>query len=169
MNLRKNIKRILKEKIDNQVVIKEDVSNSLIRVIKRLIPDNTIFNGTYRLPYSEQGNVYVVMSISIDPKSIIRKKETEGTNQYEGTIGVIVNKLEYKSDYDEEFETVRDISDIRAILISRWEREMFDKIATFLSNLDIVFRWVYNGREFRQPINPIGKSEPFISRRRRNI
>lgn len=169
MNLRKNIKRILKEKIDNQVIIKEDVSNSLIRVIKRLIPDNTILNGTYRLPYSEQGNVYVVMSISIDPKSIIRKKEIEGTNEYEGTIGVIVNKLEYKSDYDEELETVRDISDIRAILISRWERDMFDKIATFLSNLDIDFHWVYNGREFRQPINPIGKSASFISRRRRDI
>lgn len=169
MNLRKNIKRILKEKIDNQVVIKEDVSNSLIRVIKRLIPDNTIFNGTYRLPYSEQGNVYVVMSISIDPKSIIRKKGTEGANEYEGIIGVIVNKLEYKSDYDEEFETVRDFSDIRFALISRWERDIFDRIATFISNLDVDFRWVYNGREFREPINPSGQSASFISRRRRDI
>lgn len=169
MNLRKNIKRILKEKIDNQVVIKEDVSNSLIRVIKRLIPDNTIFNGTYRLPYSEQENVYVVMSISIDPKSIIRKKGTEGANEYEGIIGVIVNKLEYKSDYDEEFETVRDFSDIRFALISRWERDIFDRIATFISNLDVDFRWVYNGREFSKPINPSGQSASFISRRRRDI
>jgi len=90
MKLRQIIKRVLKEENEN----KEKV---LVSILKKFIPDNTVGEFSYPLPYADQGKVDVEIEFSIGSDLGVTTVENDGKfSGYILTIPLIIHDAQWK-------------------------------------------------------------------------
>jgi hypothetical protein len=103
MNLRETIRKVIKEQQDIKDV------EFLYKIIKRIIPDNSVFTSRYDMPYADTGEVEVYIEYSVTPKTEINKS-SEG--YYTVNLHLDIEKLMWKGPYDDDFENVPGLYDI---------------------------------------------------------
>lgn len=90
MKLREIIKRVLKEE-------KENKDKFLVSLLKKFIPDNTVGEFSYPLPYADQGNVDVEIEFSIGSDLGVTAVEEDGEFKgYVLHIPLIIHEAKWK-------------------------------------------------------------------------
>jgi hypothetical protein len=98
------------------------------RVLKKVIPDGSTYKYSYSLPYSDQGEVKVIMKYSPLPSSKLMKMVREDGTFYNGIqLNLQIDKVIWKSDFDKDWEQVRKTQDLPTRFWSEFEDEMSDK------------------------------------------
>jgi len=97
------------------------------KALKRVIPDGSVYKSSYPLPYSDEGDVHVIMKYSVLPTSRIMKMGREDGSEYDGLqLHLMVDELIWKSDFDKEWEPIRRPHDIGTRFWSEFEDDMSD-------------------------------------------
>lgn len=124
MNLRDTIKRILIEELgDTKSNYEKQVAFQ--KVLKRVIPDGSVYESSYPLPYSDEGDVNVIMKYSVFPTSRIMKMVREDGSEYDGLqLHLQIDKLIWKSDFDKEWENVKRQDNLPTRFWSKFEDDM---------------------------------------------
>ena len=111
----------------NEETIPKDVA--FHNTLKRIIPDGSIYKSSYALPYSDQGDVHVIMKYSVLPTSRLIKMKREDGTLYDGyQIHLQIDELLWKSDFDKEWERVEKTHDLGPRFWSVFEDEMMDLV-----------------------------------------
>ena len=98
------------------------------RVLKKVIPDGSTYKYSYSLPYSDQGEVKVIMKYSPLPSSKLMKMVREDGTFYNGIqLNIQIDEVIWKSDFDKDWEQVRKTQDLPTRFWSEFEDEMSDK------------------------------------------
>jgi hypothetical protein len=98
------------------------------RVLKKVIPDGSTYKYSYSLPYSDQGEVKVIMKYSPLPSSKLMKMVREDGTFYNGIqLNLQIDEVIWKSDFDKDWEQVRKTQDLPTRFWSEFEDEMSDK------------------------------------------
>jgi hypothetical protein len=98
------------------------------RVLKKVIPDGSTYKYSYSLPYSDQGEVKVIMKYSPLPSSKLMKMVREDGTFYNGIqLDIQIDEVIWKSDFDKDWEQVRKTQDLPTRFWSEFEDEMSDK------------------------------------------
>ena len=126
MNLRETIRKVIKE---DQNIKKIDL---LRKVIKRIIPDNSVFTSRYDMPYADTGEVEVYIEYSVTPKTEINKS-SEG--YYTINLHLNIEKLMWKGPYDDYFENVPGLYDIPEYIFQELEYEHRIRLEKLLGEL----------------------------------
>lgn len=103
MNLRETIRKVIKEDQNMKNI------DLLRKVIKRIIPDNSVFKSTYPMPYSDIGYVDVYIEYTVSPKTELSLTR-EGN--YSVNLHLDIEKIMWKGPFDPDFEEVRNLYDI---------------------------------------------------------
>ena len=97
------------------------------KALRRVIPDGSVYKSSYPLPYSDEGDVHVIMKYSVLPTSRIMKMGREDGSEYDGLqLHLMVDELIWKSDFDKEWEPIRRPHDIGTRFWSEFEDDMSD-------------------------------------------
>jgi|688.fasta_scaffold1327751_2 hypothetical protein len=136
--MREIIRQILKE-------VTEDKNIEIIhKILKRMIPDNSIFTSSYDMPYASTGRVDVYMEYSLNPKTNIWYSPNDSNSiDYEGTIYLTIDKLLYKGPHDSEYEVVRSYYHIPEYIYEELESYLLDRIGKIMGNLSVDFDYEY--------------------------
>ena len=86
MKLRRTIKRVLKEE-------RENYEKNFIKILKKFIPDNSVFEFSFPLPYADEGQVDVMIELSVSPRTELHKIEDYG---YVGKINIDIHNAMWK-------------------------------------------------------------------------
>jgi len=122
--------------------------NIIYRILKKIIPDNSIFTSSYDMPYASTGRVKVYMEYSLNPKTKIWKTDDETeVVDYTGTIYLTIDKLLYKGPHDSDYEVVQSYYHIPEYIYEELEFELYNKINKVLSNLNVDFDYVYKNEK----------------------
>jgi hypothetical protein len=98
------------------------------RVLKKVIPDGSNYKYSYSLPYSDEGEVKVIMKYSPLPSSKLMKMVREDGTFYNGIqLNLQIDEVIWKSDFDKDWEQVRKTQDLPTRFWSEFEDEMSDK------------------------------------------
>ena len=124
MNLRDTIKRILIEELGDT---KSDKEVAFQKVLKKVIPDGSVYKSSYPLPYADEGNVNVIMKYSVLPTSRIMKMVREDGSEYDGLqLHLMIDELIWKSDFDKDWETIKRPHDLPTRFWVKFEDDMSD-------------------------------------------
>jgi hypothetical protein len=98
------------------------------KVLKKIIPDGSIYRTKYKLPYVGQREVQVIMKYSILPTSCFTKLKM-GDGSYEDgiTLYIQIEELLWKRDFDNEWEKVRSTQNIPSAFRPIFEDNMWEK------------------------------------------
>jgi len=111
----------------NEETIPKDVA--FHNTLKRIIPDGSIYKSSYALPYSDQGDVHVIMKYSVLPSSRLIKMEREDGTLYDGyQIHLTIDELLWKSDFDKEWERVEKTHDLGPRFWNEFEDYIMDLV-----------------------------------------
>jgi hypothetical protein len=129
-------------------MVKENTEDNKIEIIykilKRIIPDNSVFTSSYDMPYASTGRVDVYMEYSLNPKTNIWYSTNDSYGvDYEGTIYLTIDKLLYKGPHDREYEVVLSYYHIPEYIYEELEGYLSDKIRKTISNLSVDFDYEY--------------------------
>ena len=114
------------------------------KILKKIIPDNSVFTSSYDMPYASTGRVDVYMEYSLNPKTRIWSSSNDSYGvEYEGTIYLTIDKLLYKGPHDREYEVVRSYYDIPEYVYEELEGFLLDRIRKTISNLSVDFDYEY--------------------------
>jgi hypothetical protein len=98
------------------------------RVLKKFIPDGSTHKYSYSLPYSDEGEVKVIMKYSPLSSSRLMKMVREDGTFYNGIqLNLQIDEVIWKSDFDKDWEQVRKTQDLPTRFWSEFEDEMSDK------------------------------------------
>lgn len=108
---------------------KSSKENVLQNVLKRLIPDGSVYKSDFPLPYSDEGYVDVIMKYSVLPSSRIMKMEREDGTFYDAIqVHLQIDELLWKSDFDKEWERVEKTHSLPSHFWSMFEDEISDLV-----------------------------------------
>jgi hypothetical protein len=113
------------------------------RVLKKVIPDGSTYKYSYSLPYSDQGEVKVIMKYSPLPSSKLIKMVREDGTFYNGIqLNLQIDELIWKSDFDKEWEQVKKTYELPTRFWSEFEDEMSDRFrkAVGMGYVDVYYR-----------------------------
>ena len=127
MNLRETIRKVIKE---DQNIKKIDL---LRKVIKRIIPDNSVFKSTYPMPYSDTGDVDVYIEYTVSPKTELFFSRR---GFYIVNLHLDIEKIMWKGPFDPDFEEVRNLYDIPEYIFEELGYENRKKIEKLTGPLD---------------------------------
>ena len=98
------------------------------KVLKKIIPDGSIYRTKYKLPYVGQREVQVIMKYSILPTSCFTKLKM-GDGSYEDgiTLYIQIEELLWKRDFDNEWEKVRSVQNLPSAFRPIFEDHMWEK------------------------------------------
>ena len=97
------------------------------KVLKKVIPDGSVYEYTYELPYADEGEVNVIMRYSVLPTSRIMKMVREDGSEYDGLqLHLMIDELIWKSDFDKDWETIKRPHDLPTRFWSEFEDDMSD-------------------------------------------
>ena len=86
--MRDLVRKILREMTDDNKI------EIIYKILKRIIPDNSVFTSSYAMPYADTGRVEVYMEYSLNPKTKIWYSTNDSYGvDYEGTIYLTIDKL----------------------------------------------------------------------------
>lgn len=95
------------------------------KILKRVIPDGSVYEFTYELPYADEGEVNVIMKYSVLPTSRIMKMVREDGSEYDGLqLHLMIDELIWKSDFDKDWETIKRPHDLPTRFWSEFEDDM---------------------------------------------
>ena len=113
------------------------------RVLKKVIPDGSTHKYSYSLPYSDEGEVKVIMKYSPLSSSRLMKMVREDGTFYNGIqLNLQIDELIWKSDFDKEWEQVKKTYELPTRFWSEFEDEMSDKFrkAVGMGYVDVYYR-----------------------------
>ena len=113
------------------------------RVLKKVIPDGSTHKYSYSLPYSDEGEVKVIMKYSPLPSSKLMKMVREDGTFYNGIqLNLQIDELIWKSDFDKEWEQVKKTYELPTRFWSEFEDDMSDKFrkAVGMGYVDVYYR-----------------------------
>ena len=113
------------------------------RVLKKVIPDGSTHKYSYSLPYSDEGEVKVIMKYSPLSSSRLMKMVREDGTFYNGIqLNLQIDKLIWKSDFDKEWEQVKNTYELPTRFWSEFEDEMSDRFrkAVGMGYVDVYYR-----------------------------
>lgn len=99
------------------------------KALKRVIPDGSVYKSDYPLPYSDEGNVHIVMKYSVLPSSRIMKMTREDGTLYDAIqVHLQIDELLWKSDFDKEWERVEKTHSLPSSFWSIFEDDIADLV-----------------------------------------
>lgn len=99
------------------------------KVLKRVIPDGSIYKVSYPLPYSDEGDVHVDMKYSVLPSSRIMKMTREDGTLYDAIqVHLQIDELLWKSDFDKDWERVEKTHALPSSFWSVFEDDISDLV-----------------------------------------
>ena len=113
------------------------------RVLKKVIPDGSTHKYSYSLPYSDEGEVKVIMKYSPLSSSRLMKMVREDGTFYNGIqLNLQIDELILKSDFDKEWEQVKNTYELPTRFWSEFEDDMSDKFrkAVGMGYVDVYYR-----------------------------
>ena len=113
------------------------------RVLKKVIPDDSTYKYSYSLPYSDEGEVKVIMKYSPLSSSRLMKMVREDGTFYNGIqLNLQIDELIWKSNFDKEWETIKRPQDLSTRFWSEFEDEMSDRFrkAVGMGYVDVYYR-----------------------------
>ena len=113
------------------------------RVLKKVIPDGSTHKYSYSLPYSDEGEVKVIMKYSPLSSSRLMKMVREDGTFYNGIqLNLQIDELIWKSDFDKEWEQVKKTYELPTRFWSEFEDDMSDKFrkAVGMGYVDVYYR-----------------------------
>jgi hypothetical protein len=113
------------------------------RVLKKVIPDDSTYKYSYSLPYSDEGEVKVIMKYSPLSSSRLMKMVREDGTFYDGIhLNLQIDELIWKSDFDKEWETIKRPQDLSTRFWSEFEDEMSDRFrkSVGMGYVDVYYR-----------------------------
>ncbi len=113
------------------------------RVLKKVIPDGSTHKYSYSLPYSDEGEVKVIMKYSPLSSSRLMKMVREDGTFYNGIqLNLQIDELIWKSDFDKEWEQVKKTYELPTRFWSEFEDEMSDRFrkAVGMGYVDVYYR-----------------------------
>ena len=121
MNMRETIKRVINEE--------QSKKDMFFSVLRKVIPDNSTFKMSYKLPYSDEGEVHVIMKYSVLPESRIIKMQREDGSLWDGLhLEVKIDKLIWKHDYESEWTNVPKPHNLPTRFFQYFDDEVSDSI-----------------------------------------
>ena len=103
--------------------------DALQRVLKKVIPDDSIYKVSYPLPYSDEGDVHVDMKYSVLPSSRIMKMTREDGTLYDAIqVHLQIDELLWKSDFDKDWERVEKTHSLPSSFWSVFEDDISDLV-----------------------------------------
>lgn len=100
---------------------------AFLNILRKVIPDGSVYEYTYELPYADEGNVNVIMKYSVLPTSRIMKMIREDGSEYDGLqLHLMIDELIWKSDFDKDWETIKRPHDLPTRFWSEFEDDMSD-------------------------------------------
>ena len=111
----------------NEETTPKDISFQ--KVLKKVIPDGSVYKSDYPLPYSDEGNVHIVMKYSVLPSSRIMKMTREDGSLYDAVqVHLQIDELLWKSDFDKEWERVEKTHSLPSSFWSMFEDDIADLV-----------------------------------------
>lgn len=99
------------------------------KALKRVIPDGSVYKSDYPLPYSDEGDVHVIMKYSVLPSSRIMKMRREDGSLYDAIqVHLQIDELLWKSDFDKEWERVDKTQSLPSNFWSMFEDDISDLV-----------------------------------------
>lgn len=99
------------------------------KALKRVIPDGSVYKSDYPLPYSDEGDVHVIMKYSVLPSSRIMKMTREDGSLYDAIqVHLQIDELLWKSDFDKEWERVEKTHSLPSSFWSMFEDDIADLV-----------------------------------------
>ena len=121
MNMRETIKKVINEE--------QSKKDMFFGVLRKVIPDNSTFKMSYNLPYSDEGEVHVIMKYSVLPESRIIKMQREDGSLWDGlSLHIKIDKLIWKHDYESEWTNVPKPHNLPTRFFEYFDDEMSDSI-----------------------------------------
>ena len=119
----------------------ESKTDAFNNALKRIIPDGSIYKFSYPLPYSDEGDIHVIMKYSVLPTSRVMKMERENGTFYDGyQVHLQIDKLVWKGDFDKEWERIENTN----ALPGRFWNEFEDDISSLVyKKMGLVYVEVY--------------------------
>jgi hypothetical protein len=110
---------------------------TVYKLLERKIGYDNEFSTQYPLPYADRGNVYLKFNYGLNDRT--KPKRDEDGNLYFITYVDVRNPI-WKSDFDQDWEPVRDLREIDPIL-SRLRQEIYKEIYRFLPEGSVKIQW----------------------------
>ena len=99
------------------------------KALKRVIPDGSVYKSDYPLPYSDEGDVHIIMKYSVLPSSRIMKMTREDGSLYDAIqVHLQIDELLWKSDFDKEWERVEKTHSLPSSFWSMFEDDIADLV-----------------------------------------
>lgn len=143
MKLRQIIKRVLKEE-------KENKDKIILSILKKFIPDNTVMEFSYPLPYAEDQGLNVDVEIELSIGSDIGVTTVENDGKFGGyilTIPLIIHNAKWRGPGEKFHPTSPRAFDHSPTLIRPFLKYMDDKIWKGIPIIDKTFKLIFNNGE----------------------
>jgi hypothetical protein len=99
------------------------------KALKRVIPDGSVYKSDYPLPYSDEGDVHIIMKYSVLPSSRIMKMTREDGSLYDAIqVHLQIDELLWKSDFDKDWERVEKTHSLPSSFWSMFEDDIADLV-----------------------------------------
>jgi len=110
---------------------------TVYKLLERKIGYDNEFSTQYPLPYADQGNVYLKFNYGLNDRT--KPKRDEDGNLRFITYIDVRNPI-WKSDFDEDWQPIRDLREIDPIL-ARLRQEIYKEIYRFLPEGSVKIQW----------------------------
>ena len=101
---------------------------AFLNVLKKIIPDGSIYWTKYKLPYVGQRYVEVIMKYSTLPTSCFTKfKMGDGSYEDGITLYIQIEELLWKGEFDNEWEKVSSTQSLPSMFRPAFEDHMWEK------------------------------------------
>jgi hypothetical protein len=110
---------------------------TVYKLLERKIGYDNEFSTQYPLPYADQGNVYLKFNYGLNDRT--KPKRDEDDNLRFITYIDVRNPI-WKSDFDEDWQPIRDLREIDPIL-ARLRQEIYKEIYRFLPEGSVKIQW----------------------------